>query len=93
MATRFAITTALIAYLLTAVTHADEQEQEVRQSLAERYRADAKRIIDATLAGNDSYRKLEELCDDIGARLSGSAALEKAVAWAVKLPVPAHRRV
>ena len=50
MATRFAITTALIAYLLTAVTHADEQEQEVRQSLAERYQADAKRIIDATLA-------------------------------------------
>ena len=40
--------------------------------IADQYKVAAKRIIDATLAGNDSYRKLEELCDDIGHRLSGS---------------------
>ena len=72
---------ALLVHFGAALTLGDDPQA---RSLAERYQADAKRIIDATLAGNDSYRKLEELCDDIGARLSGSAALEEAVAWAVK---------
>jgi hypothetical protein len=71
----------LLVHFGAALTLGDDPQA---RSLAERYRVDAKRIIDATLAGNDSYRKLEELCDDIGARLSGSAALEKAVTWAVK---------
>ncbi len=43
----------------------------------------AKRIIDAVAAGNDSYNKLQELCDDVGHRLSGSKGLENAVAWGV----------
>lgn len=47
------------------------------------YRRDAERIIRETLAGNDAYKKLTELCDDIGHRLSGSANLERALEWAV----------
>ncbi len=50
--------------------------------IAEQYKGVAKRIIDATLAGNDAYRKLEELCDDIGHRLAGSTQLERATQWA-----------
>jgi carboxypeptidase Q len=52
-------------------------------SLADRYREPARRIITAALAGNDAYRKLEELCISIGHRLSGSPQLEKAIDWAV----------
>lgn len=58
-------------------------QPEPAASLADRYRKTAETIIAATMAGNDSYTKLEELCDDIGHRLSGSPQLEKAVEWAV----------
>ncbi|MFQ5430699.1 MAG: M20/M25/M40 family metallo-hydrolase [Phycisphaerae bacterium] len=52
-------------------------------SVADAYGEVARKIIDATLAGNDAYAKLERLCDDIGHRVSGSESLEQAVAWAV----------
>lgn len=52
-------------------------------SLADRYRDKAQKILDTALAGNDTYRKLEELCLTIGHRLSGSPQLEKAIDWAV----------
>ena len=41
------------------------------------------KIIDAALAKNDAWTKLEHLCDDVGNRLSGSEALGRAVDWAV----------
>ncbi len=44
----------------------------------------AKRIIRQTREKNDSYLKLQELCDDIGHRLSGSESLNQALDWAVK---------
>ncbi len=47
------------------------------------YREAARRIVTATLEGNDAYNKLEHLCVNIGHRLSGSAGLEKAIDWAV----------
>jgi carboxypeptidase Q len=50
--------------------------------LAEQYRATANRLIDAALADSEGYAKLAYLCDRIGNRLSGSAGLEKAIAWA-----------
>jgi len=53
-------------------------------SAVERYRETAERIVKSTLEGNTSWRKLEELCDDIGHRLSGSTNLAKAVEWAVE---------
>jgi Peptidase family M28/PA domain len=40
------------------------------------------RIIQAALADHDGYAKLSYLCDRIGNRLSGSAALDEAIAWA-----------
>ena len=42
----------------------------------------ARRIREASLASDGAYRKLSHLTDRIGARLSGSAALERAVIWA-----------
>ena len=51
-------------------------------SIAEVYRNAAEQIIKATLAGNDGYTKLEELCDGIGHRLSGSPQLDQAIHWA-----------
>ena len=47
------------------------------------YQATANRIIGAARKKNDSYLKLQELCDDIGCRLSGSESLDKAIDWAV----------
>ncbi len=48
------------------------------------YQPIAKRIIESTRQQNDAFEKLQELCDDIGNRISGSEALDKAIEWAVK---------
>ena len=40
------------------------------------------RIIASLRAKNSAHAKLTRLCDDVGHRLSGSPALEKAVEWA-----------
>src|SRR5437773_9619883 len=53
------------------------------QDLTEQYRAAAARIIEAAKSDEDGWRKLSYLCDRIGARPSGSAALEGAIDWAV----------
>lgn len=49
------------------------------------YQEIAARIIQETLRENNAYARLAELCDTIGARLSGSAALDKAINWAVRV--------
>jgi carboxypeptidase Q len=41
----------------------------------------AARLIGAALASPRAWEQLEVLCDDIGHRLAGSAALDRAVAW------------
>lgn len=46
------------------------------------YRSAAERITAATREGTHAWPKLEVLCDEIGPRLSGSLALEKAIEWA-----------
>jgi hypothetical protein len=51
------------------------------QNLTEQYRATANKLIDAALADNDGYAKLQYLCDRIGNRLSGSEALTLAITW------------
>jgi hypothetical protein len=51
-------------------------------TLADQYREPAARLIDAALADQGGMDKLTYLCDRIGHRLSGSAALEHAVSWA-----------
>ena len=52
--------------------------------LADRYRATADKLIDAAMADNEGYNRLAYLCYRIGNRLSGSAALERAIAWSVE---------
>ncbi len=42
----------------------------------------AERLIGAALASDHAMTRLSELCDGIGHRLSGSAALDRATAWA-----------
>ena len=54
------------------------------QDLTEQYRASADKLIDAALADNEGYDRLAYLCYRIGNRLSGSASLEKAIAWSVE---------
>lgn len=54
------------------------------QSKISSYGAVANQIIESAKKENDSFLKLQELCDDIGHRLSGSAALNDAIAWAQK---------
>ncbi len=46
------------------------------------YQEIASRIIGSGREKNDSWIKLQELCDDIGNRLSGSKSLEQAIEWA-----------
>ena len=53
-------------------------------NLADRYRPVADKLIDAALADNEGYQRLTYLCYRIGNRLSGSPALEKAIAWSVE---------
>lgn len=56
--------------------------QEVKGPIVDAYGPIAKQIIEAAHQQNDSMRKLEELCDGIGHRLSGSESLNKAIDWA-----------
>ena len=39
-------------------------------------------LIGQALTSDEAYEELEELCDDIGHRLTGSASLERALDWA-----------
>jgi len=58
------------------------------------YAETARRIREASLASDAAFQKLSYLSDRIGARLSGSPALEKAVIWAKDtLIADGHERV
>jgi hypothetical protein len=52
------------------------------QDLAASYQETTRRILARALADEGAFRKLEHLTTRIGHRLSGSAGLEKAIAWA-----------
>lgn len=49
------------------------------------YAPQAHRIISAALAGNDGLSKLQQLCDGVGHRLSGSPELSRALTWATEV--------
>lgn len=58
------------------------------------YRASVRRIIDAVQRSNQAFAKLEQLCDGIGHRVSGSVELQRAIQWAVTtLRADGHSRV
>jgi carboxypeptidase Q len=52
-------------------------------TIAERYRADADRIIDAALSDSAAWNRLAELTERFGNRFSGSDRLEKAIDWII----------
>jgi carboxypeptidase Q len=53
-------------------------------SVAARYREPVDKIIAAARADRGAYQKLAHLTDHIGNRISGSAALDRAIAWAAQ---------
>lgn len=57
------------------------QPTALRGQSTERYRADADRLIDAALRDSAAWKRIAELTDTFGHRLSGSAALERAIDW------------
>jgi hypothetical protein len=73
---RWRIPTLSLTLLAAGACHAADSP-----NLADQYRPVAGKLIDAALADTDGYNRLAYLCYRIGNRLSGSAALEKAIAW------------
>ena len=71
----------LIFLLWTAAAQAQEKPA---QDLTSQYRETADKLIDAALADREGYERLAYLCYRIGNRLSGSPALERAVAWSAE---------
>jgi Zn-dependent M28 family amino/carboxypeptidase len=59
--------------------------QIVPTPLADKYKTDADRLIQASLADTDGYADLTYLCDHIGKRISGSPQLNTAVEWSANL--------
>jgi hypothetical protein len=53
-------------------------------NLTDRYRAAADKLTAAAMADTEGYDRLAYLCYRIGARLSGSPSLERAIAWSVE---------
>ncbi len=51
-------------------------------AMAAAYRDTAGQIITGSLAGDGAWQKLSTLTDEIGARVSGSAELDRAISWA-----------
>ncbi|MCA9253359.1 MAG: M20/M25/M40 family metallo-hydrolase, partial [Phycisphaerales bacterium] len=68
--------------LIMLVTMATGASAAVAGPIADAYRSQADRIIDAALTSDDAYTKLQHLCDDIGHRICGSEALDRAIEWA-----------
>jgi Zn-dependent M28 family amino/carboxypeptidase len=52
--------------------------------IADQYRGTAEKIIAAAHGDRDAFAKLRQLTDHVGNRLSGTPALEKAIAWAAQ---------
>lgn len=78
-----AIAALAFALVLAAPAAAQTRASTARDtSLSARYRETAGRLIGAALASDVAWRRLSELCDGIGHRLSGSRSLERAVEWA-----------
>jgi len=53
------------------------------QSITDRYRADADRIIDAALKDSTAWNRLAEMTERFGNRLSGTPALEQTIDWVI----------
>src|SRR5437879_1764984 len=74
----------LPAVCLTLLLAAEAGIAADSPNLTTQYRTVADRLIDAALADTEGYNRLAYLCYRIGNRLSGSVALEKAIAWSAE---------
>ena len=52
------------------------------ETMAAAYHETADEIVTASVTGDGAWQKLSYLTDEIGPRISGSASLERAIAWA-----------
>ena len=77
MAARRSIALPVLIVLLFSTSFA-------QQSVVQRYDSLAVRIAKEALGSNNSYAMLEDLCTNIGNRISGSPQAAKAVLWAKK---------
>ena len=75
MRLRPSVTAAFIAVALTQPLAA--------QSIGDRYRGDANRIIDAALKDSTAWNRLAEMTEKFGNRLSGTPALEQTIDWVI----------
>src|SRR5690349_1065328 len=73
----------LVSSAFTAILSAALVHPVHAQSIAERYRADANRIIDAALTDSTAWNRLAEMTETYGNRLSGTQSLEKAIDWVI----------
>ena len=71
-----------LTFVASPICLAQEVAEKSATSVQNDYQAIASKIIESARKDNDSYLKLQELCDDIGHRLSGSESLDKAIEWA-----------
>jgi carboxypeptidase Q len=76
--------TALAATLSAAALSGPAIGQDAAQVGIDAYHEQAQRLIDAARAEPLAWPRLAELTDTFGPRLSGSAALEGAIAWALE---------
>ena len=53
-------------------------------SIQDRYNAVATRIIKNAQADSTAYKRLENICDTYGPKLSGSKNLERSIEWILK---------
>jgi carboxypeptidase Q len=70
--------------LACALTVVGSLEAQSSHSFLTPLRADAERLIKAATADDFAWRRLAELTDTFGARLSGSANLSRAIQWSVQ---------
>ena len=57
------------------------EQSAAAQNLADSYRSDANRLIEAALSDSAAYDRLTDLVDRFGHRHSGSVSLERALDW------------
>jgi carboxypeptidase Q len=67
--------------VLTMSVNVSGQQAASATPIADRYRANATRLLGAALADSAAYNRLARLTDTFGHRLSGSASLEAAINW------------
>ncbi len=71
------------ALFFSAISAALPVAATAQSSIAQTYGSTADRLIQAALADSAAYKRLGDLVDRFGHRLSGSAALEQAIDWII----------